>query len=153
MTVLAVHRSWDLPLFVHVLGAMLVTASVVVAIAVLVLAWGAEADRRPMFTRIGFRTLLLAGIPSLIVMRVAAEWVLSESPYDSGDPTWIGLGFMTSDASVLLLIIATILTGIGQKRLRAGTGGSGLAKTGTVLVGIVFVLYIVAVWAMTAKPT
>ena len=61
--------SWNFPLFLHVAGAMLVTASVVVAVAALVLAWRAEGEERAAITRFGFRTLLYAGIPSYFLMR------------------------------------------------------------------------------------
>ena len=55
--------SWDLPLFLHVAGAMMVTASVVVAVSALVFAWRATGEERAAITRFGFRTLLFAGIP------------------------------------------------------------------------------------------
>jgi hypothetical protein len=145
-------HSWDLPLFVHVAGAMMVYASLVVAFAVLVLARRSEGDLRSAITRFGYRTLLFAGIPSYLVMRIGAEWVLGRENLNE-NATWIGIGFMTADVGGLLLIIATILTGLGARRLRAGGGGARLATVGTFLAGFVIVIYTVAVWAMTTKPT
>ena len=144
-------HSWDLPLFVHVAGAMMVYASLVVAFAVLVLARRSEGDLRGAITHFGFRTLLFAGIPSYLVMRIGAEWVLGRENLNE-NASWIGIGFMTADLGGLLLIIATILTGIGARRLRAGSGGPRLATAGTFIAGFVIVIYTVAVWAMT-QPT
>ena len=120
MTALIIRPdSWDLPLFVHVAGAMLVTASLVVAAASLILAWRSEGDERATITRFGFRTLLFAGIPSYLVMRVGAEWVFSREGLGD-NVNWVGIGYMTADLGGLLLIISTILTGIGARKLRAG---------------------------------
>ena len=53
--------SWNLPLFVHVAGAMVVTAALVVTVGSLALAWRATGEERAAITRFGFRTLLYAG--------------------------------------------------------------------------------------------
>jgi hypothetical protein len=145
--------SWNLPLFLHVAGAMLVTASVVVAVAALVLAWRATGEERAAITRFGFRTLLIAGIPSYFLMLLAAEWIRSrENIPDHNQPGWVGIGYGTADAGGILILLATILTGVGLRRLRGG-GGAGLAKTGTVLATLVIALYVIAIWAMTTKPS
>ena len=52
-----------------------------------------------------------------------------------------------------LIDCATILTGLGARRLRSGGGGARLATTGTFIVGFVIVIYTIAVWAMTTKPS
>ena len=69
--------SWNLPLFVHVAGAMVVTAALVVTVGSLALAWRATGEERAAITQFGFRTLLYAGIPAYLVMRIGAEWILS----------------------------------------------------------------------------
>jgi hypothetical protein len=145
--------SWNVPLFLHVAGAMLVTASVVVAVAALLLAWRADGEERAAITRFGFRTLLIAGIPSYFLMRLAAEWIVSRENISSDNaPGWVGIGRGTADLGGILILIATILTGVGMRRLRGG-GGAGLAKTGTVLATLVIALYVIAIWAMTTKPS
>ena len=145
--------SLNLPLFLHVAGAMLVTASVVVAVAALVLAWRADGEERAAITRFGFRTLLIAGIPSYFLMRLAAEWIRSNEHFSSEhEPGWLGIGSTTADLGGILIVLATILTGLGLRKLRGG-GGAGLAKTGTVLATLVIALYVVAIWAMTTKPS
>jgi hypothetical protein len=86
------------------------------------------------------------------VMRIGAEWVLGRENLNE-NAAWIGIGFSTADLGGLLLIIATILTGLGARRLRSGGGGARLATTGTFIVGFVIVIYTIAVWAMTTKPS
>ena len=145
--------SWNLPLFLHVAGAMLVTASVVVAVAALLLAWRATGEERAAITQFGFRTLLIAGIPSYLLMLLAAEWIRSrESLSGDNQPGWVGIGYGMADLSGVLILLATILTGVGMRRLRGG-GGAGLAKAGTVLATLVIALYVIAIWAMTTKPS
>ena len=144
--------SWNLPLFVHVAGAMAVTAALVTAVGSLVLAWRATGEERAAITRFGFRTLLYAGIPAYFVMRIGAEWIYSKEYSGDNDPGWIGIGYGTADLGGILILIATILTWLGARRLRSG-GGGGLAKTGTVLATLVIALYVIAIWAMTTKPS
>ena len=90
--------SWNLPLFVHVAGAMVVTAALVVTVGSLALAWRATGEERAAITRFGFRTLLYAGIPAYLVMRIGAEWILSREhiPTDN-EPGWVGVGYVTAD--------------------------------------------------------
>ena len=146
--------SWNLPLFVHVAGAMAVTAALIAAVASLVLAWRATGEERAAITRFGFRTLLYAGIPAYFVMRIGAEWVLSKEniPTDN-EHGWVGFGYATAELGGILILIATILTGLGMRRLRSGRGGGGMAKAGTVLATLVVALYVIAIWAMTTKPS
>ena len=155
MTFLVIRAdSWNLPLFVHVAGAMVVVAALVTAVASLVLAWRATGEERAAITRFGFRTLLYAGIPAYFVMRIGAEWIYSKEPYSGdNDPGWLGIGYITADLGGILILIATILTWLGARRLRAGGGGGALAKTGTVLATLVVALYVIAIWAMTTKPS
>jgi uncharacterized membrane protein YhiD involved in acid resistance len=143
MSALAAIRpdDWNLALFVHVLGAMaLFGALVLVATSI-------AADN----LRLGFRTLLLVVIPSWIVMRVGAQWIASKEHVDDIDPTpaWVDIGYSTSEGSFLLLVAATVCARIAVRRARGG----GLRTATLVLVGIALVAYVVAIWAMSAKPT
>jgi len=141
--------SWNLPLFIHVAGAMLLVG-VLVTVAALLLA-GRRGDGAPL-TRLGFRVLLFAGIPSYLLMRVGAELVASEENV-SDDSTWIGIGYITSDLGLLLIIITTVLAGVGSRRLaRADGGGGGATSAAAWLTVLVLVAYVIAIWAMTAKP-
>ena len=145
--------SWNFPLFVHVAGAMVVTAAVVAAIGALVLAWRATGEHRAALTRFAFRTLLFAGIPAWFVMRIGAEWIYSKEYSGDNDPTWVGVGYAIAEPSGLLILIATILTYLGARRLRSGGGGGGMAKVATVLATIAVAFFVVAIWAMTTKPS
>jgi hypothetical protein len=146
VTVLAATRpdDWNLPLFLHVLGAMvLVGALVLVAVAL--------ASDRDGALRLAFRTLLIAVIPSWIVMRVSAQWIADEEGLVDADPVpaWVDIGFITSEGSFLLLIAATVCAGIAARRARGG----GLRTAVIVLVTISLAAYIVAIWAMSTKPS
>jgi hypothetical protein len=143
MTLLAAIRpdDWNLALFVHVVGAMaLIGTLVLVAVAM--------AGHN---LRLAYRSLLLGVIPSWIVMRLSAQWIFSKENLDDLDPEpdWVGIGFATSEGSFLLLIAATVCAGIAARRAR----GSGLRTATLVLVGISLVAYVVAIWAMTTKPS
>jgi hypothetical protein len=143
MSVLAAIRpdDWNLALFVHILGAMALVGSLgLVATSI-------AADN----VRLGFRTLWIAVIPSWIVMRVGAQWIASKEGVDDIDPTpsWVDIGYSTSEGSFLLLIIATICAGIAARRARGG----GLRTATLVLVGISLAVYVFAIWAMATKPT
>ena len=147
MSVLAAIRPDDLnfPLFIHVLSAMVLFGAVV--LAVLSAAGGSQAG-----LRLAFRSLLIGAIPSWIVMRVSAQWIASEEGLlDEGveAPAWVDIGFMTSEGSFLFLIAATVCAGIAARRGRGG----GLRIATVVLVGITILAYLVALWAMSTKPT
>jgi hypothetical protein len=147
VTVLAAIRpdDWNLPLFLHVLSAMVLFGAVV--LAVLSVAGGSQAG-----LRLGFRSLLIGAIPAWIAMRLSAQWIASEENLldEAVDtPAWVDLGFITSEGSFLVLIAATVCAGIGARRERSG----GLRTATVVLVAITIVAYVVALWAMTTKPT
>jgi uncharacterized membrane protein len=85
-------------------------------------------------------------------MRLSAQWIASEENLldeDVETPAWIDIGFITSEASLLVLIAATVCA---WRAARRGHGG-GLRTATVVLVTITIVAYVVAIWAMSAKPT
>lgn len=151
---------WHLPLFVHVLGAMMLVGTLVVA------AWFLFAARRDNSldgVRWGWRTLLFAALPSYIVMRVGAEWIADEENLGDSEAAWIGIGFITSDAGALLLIVALVAVGIavrraGRAEATAAASGAGATAAGTGVAiaawatAALIVVYLVAIWAMAAKP-
>ena len=141
---------WNFPLLVHVAGAMLLVGSLVTAAALLLLAWRGDS---PGLIRLGFRTLLIAAFPSYVLMRVGAEWIASkENIGDEAD--WIGIGYITADGGFVFLLISMILAGIAARRAGRQPGGGGtLGRVVTVLTLVVLAAYVVAVWAMTTKPS
>jgi uncharacterized integral membrane protein len=142
--------SWNLPLFVHVLGAMVFVA--VLAAVVVVLVVSLRTDDRAAAIRFAFRTLLIGGIPAYIVMRGGAEWIADKENVADSDAAWIGIGYSVADGGLLLLIVMAILAGIASRRARGGGQPTGLVRWTTALAAIVIVAYGVALWAMTTKP-
>jgi hypothetical protein len=67
----------------------------------------------------------------------------------------VDLGFIVSDPLLLFLIIATVCAGIAARRERRAdvASGGGLRSAALVLAGIMLVACVVAIWAMTTKPT
>ncbi|MBA2504414.1 MAG: hypothetical protein H0V29_00550 [Thermoleophilaceae bacterium] len=123
-------------LFLHILGAgLLVGALLTAAVTV------------RTSSRLAFKVLVLAALPSYVLMRIAAEIVRSKQNLDD-EVAWIGIGYMTSETGFLLLVAATITAYLTQKRTDAG----GLGKATMVMSLLVVALYTVAVWAMTTKP-
>lgn len=140
--------SWNLPLFLHVLGAMVLVGAVIAAVVTqLVPAVGPlDVDRMRRFS---FRTLLLAALPAYIVMRIGAEWMYAKEFGDvDDDPTWIGIGYITADLGALLLLIALITAGIASRKSKPR-----LATVSGVIAAIALAGWIVAVWAMSGKPS
>ena len=143
--------SWNFPLFLHVLGAMALVGCLVTAALAVVLGWRRDTAA---WTRVAFRTLVLGGLPSYIVMRIGAQWVYSKEGFDGkDDPAWLGVGYITADAGAVLLLITILLTGLAVRRLRrAELETSALGRVGGAITLILVVAYVVAIWAMTTKP-
>jgi hypothetical protein len=154
MTLLGSIRpdDWDFPLFLHVLGAMVLVGAL--GLVVLSLASARRGDSAAGL-RLAYRSLLLGVIPGWIVMRVGAQWIASKEGYDEGDvPNWVDMGFIISEPTLLLLIAATVCTGLAARRARTGERRfRGLSGAALVLVAITLVAYVVAIWAMSTKPT
>jgi hypothetical protein len=148
MTTAAIRTGdWNLPLLVHVGGAMLLVAALVVVAA----AMGAavrRGDGALELTRLAYRTLLLGVLPAYVVMRAGAEWIVSKEGVE--DASWVGVGYSTADGGLLLVIIAAVLAWRATRRGADAPGGPGRAVV--VLAGVLLLAYTVAIWAMTAKP-
>ena len=149
MTVLAALRpdEWDLPLFVHVLGATILVGGVLTSASVLGFARG---DARLL--RLGYFTLLAVALPGWIVMRVGAQWIYEEEGFQGGEePTWMAIGWATADPGGALLVAGLVAGGIGVRRLDSGRG-SGLLRATLVISVVLLAAYIASIWAMSAKP-
>ena len=139
--------SFNFPLFVHVLGAMVLVGGMVFAITAELVAAGSATPER--FRRIAFRTFLLVALPAYVVMRAGAEWIHSkEFPKGVEDPTWVGIGFITADGGAIVLLVTLILAGVASAR-----GKPGLGRAAAVLAAIALAGWLVAIWAMGAKPS
>ena len=142
--------SWDFPLLLHVLGAMLLVGTLILAAAALLFAWRA---RSAALARLGFRALLFGVLPSWILMRAAAEWIASREGLTDSNLSWISIGFTTADAGIVVIVIATVLAGLAARRTgRAEGSGAGFGRGSAVLVSLLLITYLVTVWAMATKP-
>jgi hypothetical protein len=153
MSVIAAIRpdSWNFPLFLHVLGAMILVGGTLTGASTL-----AFARNDPRFLRLGYWTLLIVALPAYIVMRIGAEWIADKEgwndlPEGVDDPTWLGIGYTVADLGALALLLSLVLGGIGVYRLRSGRG-STLLKITMVLSLVLLAGLIVAAWAMAGKP-
>jgi hypothetical protein len=142
--------SIDLPLTLHVLSAMVLVGTLVLAAAALFASWRGGAVG---LVRLGFRSLLWAALPAWIAMRLSAQWVADEGGWLDAEPAWIDIGFIASEPTLLLLIAATVLAGREIRRLGPGEETSRMTRAAAVMVGLTLAAYVVAIWAMTAKPT
>lgn len=137
-------------LFFHILGAMVVVGSLVLALAALPSGVGGSGAA----LRLGFRAIVFGALPGWIVMRAAAQWVATEQGFTGDvDPTWISIGYAVAEPALLLLAGAGIASWLAVRRSGSGGGSRGTALTAAALVGITLVAFLVVIWAMTTKPT
>ena len=143
----------DVPLFVHVLGAVLLMGALLVCATALVAAWRREggSDVRAL-NRLGLWTLLAGVVPAYVVMRIGAQWVEVEEFDDDVTFTWLDIGYVVADLGGLLTLISIVLAIIGLRKLRGDADRTALARVVAVAALLLLVAYAVAVWAMTAKP-
>ena len=146
--------SVNFPLFLHVLGAMLLVGTLIGVAFATVLGWRSH-DNAPGLARFSLKMLLLGVLPAYLLMRIGAQWTESEQNYpDDFDPSWIGVGYITADAGALLILISLILGAFGLRKLRDGSsGGVRFARIVGVICILLLAAYLVAIWAMTTKPT
>jgi hypothetical protein len=141
--------SWNFPLFLHVLGAMILVGAVLTGASALAFARG---DTRML--RLGYWSLLAVGLPGYVLMRIGAEWTASREGFNeegASTPTWLDTGYFIADLGLLIFVIALIVGGVGVYRLRAGKG-AGLLKGTMVLSLLLLAAFVVAIWAMAGKP-
>ena len=149
MSIVAAVRpdSWNFPLFVHVVGAMILVGGLLACAATLAYARGEER-----MLRLGYWSLLAIGLPGYVLMRIGGEWLYTKG-WDEVDPEpdWIGIGYIVADLGALLLLAGLVVGGIGVYRLRDGKGQS-LLKVTLVLSVVLIAAAVVAAWAMSGKP-
>lgn len=152
MSVVAAIRpdSWNWALLLHVGGAMILVGGLFTAGAASLLA---KRDATGTLARFSYLTLAAVAFPGLILMRAGAAWIYDKEGYSgNSDPTWLGIGFGAADGGGLLVLIALIVGGVGLARARRGAGDRLLRASGGIALVLVAV-YLVAVWAMAAKPS
>jgi hypothetical protein len=155
MNLLALTRpdAWNLPLFVHILGATVLVGALTLSAVALIAAW--RSGSAPL-TKLGFMSLFYGAIPGYVLMRGGAQWIAHKEGLDNDnvDLSWINIGFSVSDLGFVLLVVALVIGGIAVRRINRGEGGkpSVSARIATGLVSVFLIACLVAVWAMTTKP-
>jgi uncharacterized membrane protein len=135
--------SWDFPLFLHVLGAVvLVGATAATALA------ASRAGQSLLLRRIAFGTLVAVVLPAWVLMRIAGQWIESKEDI-AGDPTWLGIGYVVGDVGLVILVITTV---IGWWSTRSPER-RWPARTVTALASLYLIALLVAMWAMSGKPS
>jgi hypothetical protein len=155
MTLVAALRPEDfnLPLFLHLLGAMALVG--VLVLGALSLA-SARAGDSAASLNLGYRSLLWGAIPAWVLMRAGAQWIASKEGLDDPDvavPSWVDIGFLTSEPTLVLIAIASICAALARRRQADGRPFGSLTTAAIALVVITLLAYLVAIWAMSAKPT
>ncbi|HSI97566.1 MAG TPA: hypothetical protein VK926_04325, partial [Gaiellaceae bacterium] len=152
MNTLAAIRpdSQSLPLLLHVGGAMILVGGMLTASSALAFARG-----NARLLRFGYWTLVLVALPGVVLMRVGAEWISERQGWDDVPdelvPDWLWVGVAVGDVGTLVFLVTLVVGGVGVYRLRSGKG-SVLLKTTMALSIVLLTAYVVAVWAMSAKP-
>jgi hypothetical protein len=137
--------AWNLPLFLHVLGATL-TFGGTATVAILAFA-GRPAGERALWLRgLTFWIGLVVVVPAWLVMRVAAGWIDSKE-FPKHEPGWVGVGYIVTEGGLLLIVVMLILAWLGRRKLDSRTAAfvPWLASVYLVALGIAW-------FAMSAKP-
>jgi hypothetical protein len=143
----------DFALLLHLVGATVVFGALLTSATSLVLARG-----ETRLLRLGYFSLLFVGLPGLILLRLAGQWLYQLQKWDDlpsqfAQPTWLDIGFIVADWGGFLFVLALVLGWVGIHRLRTDRGGALLLRA-TMVISIVLILgYVLAVWAMTGKPS
>lgn len=150
MSVVAAIRpdSWNFPLLVHVGGAMVLVGATLTGASALAFARGSAR-----LLRLGYWTLLTVGVPGWVLMYAGANWIYSKEGLDDApiDSAWTAIGFVVAEAGGVLFLVSLVAGGLGVRRLREGNG-AGLLKATLLIALVLLAAYVVAVWAMAAKP-
>jgi len=137
--------SWNLPVFLHVLGAVVLFGTTA-TLAIVGFASLGRPDHAPMLSRVALRTFLFGIVPSWILMRVGAQWIVGKEFPDGADtPGWVDVGFITSEGGGVLLLVAGILAWLSSRRGRLMLAVPVLASTCVIGFGVAWV-------AMSGKP-
>ena len=140
--------AWNLPLFLHVLGATL-TFGATATVALLGFAGLRGDPERAVWLRgLAFRIGGYVLVPAFILMRVGAQWIADkEYPGSAKTPGWLDVGFIVTEPGALLVIVMLILAWFAARRpsFRGAVAVPWLASIYLVALGIAW-------FAMSAKP-
>jgi hypothetical protein len=140
-------QAWDLPLFLHVLGAMTLVGGMI-AVAALALT-GVRGPQHALLARATLWTSLAVVAPAWIVMRAAAQWIYSREGYKGhADPNWLRVGSAVSDAGLFVVLVTAGLSFWWSRR-----GGEGWQGRAVGVIGVAYLVALAFAWfVMAAKP-
>ena len=124
---------------------MVLMGSVTAAVVAL-LTTGRRGDQE-MLRRFAYRTMFYVGLPAWIVMFASGTWLYYEQFDAKDDPTWVHIGVITAEGGLVLFLVA-----LGLARSAARRAKPRRAAAAGILGAIVLAGWVVAVWAMGAKP-
>jgi hypothetical protein len=139
-------ESWNLPLFLHVLGATL-TFGATATVAILAFAGRPATSERAVWLRgLTFKIGLLVLVPAWFLLRIPAGWIASKE-FPDHEPDWVGVGYPVTEGGALLIIVMLILAWFAKRKAssRAAAVVPWLASVYLVALGIAW-------FAMSAKP-
>ena len=137
----------DLPLFVHVLGAMVLVGAAATGVRAAFATAPAQRRRPPGRAPPRLPHPSSGGAPRLRRhASFGAEWIRIREVGDADLP-WVTFGYTTADGGAVFLIAGIVLAWLAARR-----GRPRLAKAAGFVVGIAVVFWIVTVWVMAAKP-
>ena len=142
--------SWNFPLLLHIFGAMVLVGGLTAAASALLLGWYRDSAT---LTRFGWKSMLYAAVPGWVVMRIGAQWIYSREGFSGGiEPDWIVIGYSVADIGLPLFLVTLVVTGLAARRARTAEGPTTISRVAGVLSSLVLIAFVVATWAMTAKP-
>ncbi len=136
--------SWNLPLFLHVLGAMLLFGTTAATATLSLAAW---RSNRELLLGATLRTLLIGVLPAWLLTRAAAQWILDKWNFGDDEPGWVGVGFLVTEPGLVILLLMTLFAWLARRR-----GGGWPIRAVAVLALVYIAALAVAWWAMSAKP-
>ena len=147
MTVALVRPdSWNLPLFLHVLGATL-TFGTTATVTILAFAGRSAASERALWLRgLAFKIGFFVLVPAWILLRIPAQ-TIDNKEFPHHEPGWVGVGYPVTEGGALLIILMLVLGWISRRKRdsRAAAVVPWLATLFLVALGVAW-------FAMSAKP-
>jgi hypothetical protein len=138
--------SWNLPLFLHVLGAT-VTFGATATVAIVAFAARRGGSERALWLRgLAFKIGLFVLVPAWFLLRIPAQWI-DDKEFPDHEPGWVGVGYPVTEGGALLIIVMLILAWFARRRLESRT-----AAVVPWLASVYLVALGVAWFAMSAKP-
>jgi hypothetical protein len=143
----------DFPVLLHIVGATIVFGALLASVSSLALARG-----QIRLFRVGYFSLLLVALPGWVLMRLSGEWIYrkqgwNDIPDQFSEPTWLRIGSGVADWGGLLFLVALVVGGVAVLRMHSGKSGAGLLKVTMSIAVVLAIGYVIAVWAMTGKPS